>query len=105
MKLRLRVAFRRWNVEHGLRLSKGELGFRHFEGRSYTGPMRHLTLCLVTLTFVAGRAEGLRGEKSGGDRGAGVPRAELGVRPVVGEPAGDKPVAIHVGSHSVSPAA
>ena len=103
--LRLRVAFRRWNVEHGLRLSKGELGFRHFEGRSYTGLMRHLTLCLVTLTFVAGRAEGLRGEKSGGDRGAGVPRAELGVRPVVGEPAGDKPVAIHVGSHSVSPAA
>src|SRR5262245_13576852 len=60
--LALRVGFARWNVEHGLRLSKSELGFRHFEGRSYVGLMRHLTLCCVTLAFVAGQAEGLRGE-------------------------------------------
>jgi len=58
----LRVGFTRWNVEHGLRLSNSELGFRHFEERSYTGLMRHLTLCLLTLTFVAGQAEGLRGK-------------------------------------------
>ena len=35
--LMLRVGFTRWNVEHGLRLSKSEVGFRHFEGRSYEG--------------------------------------------------------------------
>ena len=49
--LRLRVGFARWNVEHALRVSKSELGFRHFEGRSYTGLMRHLTLTLIVLGF------------------------------------------------------
>jgi SRSO17 transposase len=103
--LRLRVGFARWNVEHGLRLSKSEIGFRHFEGRSYTGLMRHLMLCLVTLTFVAGRAEGLRGEKPGGNGGASVPGAELGVRGVAGGAAGDEPVAVHLRGHLLSPAA
>jgi SRSO17 transposase len=105
LELRLRVGFTRWNVEHALRLSKSELGFRHFEGRSFTGLMRHLTLCQITLTFVAGRAEELRGEKPGGDGGAGLPRAELGLRPMAGEPARDEPTAICLGGHSVSPAA
>src|SRR5262249_28130624 len=72
----LRVAFSRWNVEHCFRASKGEVGFRDFQGRHYVGLMRHLVLCLVTLTFAAGQAERLRGEKSGGDAGAGVPGAE-----------------------------
>jgi SRSO17 transposase len=103
--LQLRVGFTRWNVEHGLRLSKSELGLRHFEGRSYVGLMRHLLLCLVTLTFVAGQAEGLRGEKPGGDGGAGVPGAELGVRGVAGAAAGDNGVAVHGGSHRLPPAA
>jgi hypothetical protein len=58
----LRVAFTRWNVEHSFRLSKGEIGFRHFEGRSYVALMRHLVLCCVTLTFVADQAERLRGK-------------------------------------------
>ena len=105
LRLRLRVGFTRWNVEHALRLSKTEIGLRHFEGRSYTGLMRHLMLCLVTLTFVAGRAEGLRGEKPGGDGGAGVPGPELGVPGVAGGVAGDEPVAVHVGGHLLSPAA
>jgi SRSO17 transposase len=103
--LRLRVGFARWNVEHGLRVSKSELGFRHFEGRSYVGLMRHLMLCLVTLTFVAGHAAGLRGGKPGGDGGAGVPGAELGVRGLAGTAAGDDPVAMHVGCHLLPPAA
>jgi SRSO17 transposase len=103
--LLLRVGFTRWNVEHGLRLSKSEVGFRHFEGRNDTALMRHLTLCCVTLTFVAGHAEGLRGGKSGGHGGAGVPRPELGVCPLAGPVAGDEPAAVHVGGHSVSPAA
>lgn len=103
--LRLRVGFTRWNVEHGLRLSKTELGLRHFEGRSYVGLMRHLTLCLVTLTFVAGRAAALRGGKPGGDGGAGVPGPELGLRHVAGGAAGDEPVAVHLGRHFLSPVA
>jgi SRSO17 transposase len=101
----LRVGFTRWNVEHGLRLSKSELGFRHFEGRSYAGLMRHLTLCLMTLTFVAGQAADLRGEKSGGDSGAGVPRAELCLHQLAGPAARDDGVAIHVGGHWLPPAA
>jgi SRSO17 transposase len=101
----VRAAFCRWNVEHAIRLSKGEVGFRHFEGRSYVGLMRHLTLCCVTLTFVAGRAAGLRGGKPGGDRRAGQPRAELGVRGVAGAAARDEPVAVHVGGHLLPPAA
>src|SRR5215831_19422474 len=103
--LRLRVGFSRWNVEHCLRVSKSELGFRHFEGRSYVGLMRHLILCLVTLTFAAGRAADLRGEKSGGDDGAGVRGAELDRRGVAGRPAADDTVAVQVGCHSLPPAA
>jgi len=103
--MRLRVGFTRWNVEHGLRVSKTELGFRHFEGRSYVGLMRHLTLCLVTLTFVAGEAAALRGEKPGGDGGAGVPGAELGVRGVASGAAADDPLAVHGGRHWLPPAA
>ncbi len=103
--LMLRVGFRRWPVEHALRLAKGEIGFRHFEGRNYTALMRHLTLCCVTLTFVAGHAEQLRGGKPGGDGGAGVPGPELGVRAVAGGAAGDGPGAVHVGGHLLSPAA
>ena len=30
----LRVAFRRWNVEHTFRVGKSELGFTHYEGRN-----------------------------------------------------------------------
>jgi SRSO17 transposase len=92
----LRAAFVRFNVEHGLRLSKGKIGFRHFEGRNYTALLRHLVLCCVTLTFVAGRAADLRGEKPGGNRRAGLPRTELRVRGLVGAAAGDNPVAEYV---------
>jgi SRSO17 transposase len=103
--LRLRVGFCRWNVEHGLRLSKSELGFKHFEGRSYVGLMRHLMLCCVTLTFAAGRAAGLRGGKSRGDDGASLSGPELGLRHLAGGVAGDDPVAVHVGCHLLLPAA
>src|SRR5262249_32499572 len=83
-----RVAFSRWNVEHSFRLSKSELGFRHFEGRHYVALMRHLLLCCVCLTFVADQAARLRGEKSGGDGRAGVPGPEPGVRGVADAVAG-----------------
>jgi SRSO17 transposase len=102
---RLRVGFTRWNVEHALRVSKSEIGFRHYEGRNYVGLMRHLTLCCVTLTFVAGQAAGLRGEKPGGDGGAGVPGPELCVRGLAGGAAADDGGAVHVGSHRLPPTA
>ena len=69
----VRVAFRRANVEHSLRVCKSELGFTHFEGRNYVALMRHLSLCLAALGFVAEHTERLRGEKSGADDGASVP--------------------------------
>jgi SRSO17 transposase len=101
----LRVAFCRWNVEHAIRLNKSEIGFRHFEGRNYVALMRHLTLCQMTMTFVADQAERLRGEKSGGDDGAGVRGVEPAVRGLAGEAAGDESAAVQVDSHLLSPAA
>jgi SRSO17 transposase len=71
----VRVAFRRACVEHTFRVCKSELGFTHFEGRNYVALLRHLSLCLVALAFVAEHTERLRGEKPGGDGGAGVPGA------------------------------
>ena len=58
----LAVAFCRWNVEHSFRLAKQEAGLMHYEGRDYTGLMRHLILALVVLGFVATQTERLRGK-------------------------------------------
>ena len=76
----LRVSFRRWTVEHVFRVAKQEVGLMDFEGRKYTGMVRHLFLSLLVLGFVAIRTERLRGEKSGADAGAGVCGAEPAVR-------------------------
>lgn len=86
----VRVGFRRWNVEHAIRLAKSELGFMHYEGRDYTALLRHQVLCLLMLTFVAGHTERLRGEKPGGDDGAGVRGVEFVVPGVAGASAGDE---------------
>lgn len=101
----VRVAFRRWNVEHGLRVVKSELGFTHFEGQNYTALMRHQILCLLMLTFVADHTERLRGEKSGGDDGAGVRGPEPTERGVAGASAGDEPPPASVGDDPLPPAA
>ena len=69
----VRVAFRRFHVEHGFRLCKAELGFTHFEGRNYVALMRHWTLCLSAMGFVAEHTERLRGEKPRADDGASLP--------------------------------
>ena len=76
----LAVAFRRWTVEHAFRLGKQEAGLMDYEGRNYTGLLRHLTLTLIVLGFVATHTERLRGEKPSGDGGAGVPGTEPAVR-------------------------
>jgi transposase len=57
------VAFKRAHVEHLFRVLKSEVGFGHYEGRSYKGMMRHLVLCQVLLLFLALQTAGLRGEK------------------------------------------
>jgi SRSO17 transposase len=101
----VRVAFRRWNVEHTFRVSKSELGFTHYEGRNYTGLLRHQTLCLLMLTFVASHTERLRGEKSGGDDGAGLQCVEPADPGVAGEPAWDHSSPAQTGHHHLPPAA
>jgi SRSO17 transposase len=101
----LSVAFRRWTVEHGFRLGKQEAGLLDYEGRDYTGLLRHLILALIVLGFVATHTERLRGEKSAGDGGAGMPGLEPMLRS--GVPASAR----HVGAeppecaHSLPPAA
>lgn len=101
----LAVAFRRWTVEHAFRLGKQEAGLMDYEGRNYTGLLRHLTLALIVLGFVATHTERLRGEKSRGDRRAGVPGAEPAVQgnapPAAGRPRG----AAHERSDPLPPAA
>jgi SRSO17 transposase len=74
----VRVAFRRWNVEHSFRVAKSELGFADFEGRNYKALMRHLSLCLVAMGFAAEHTDRLRKKKSGDHAGAGVPSAARG---------------------------
>jgi len=82
----LAVAFRRWTVEHAFRLGKQEAGLLDYEGRDYTGLLRHLTLALLVLGFVACHTQQLRGEKSGGHSGAGVSGVEPAVRSSVPPP-------------------
>ncbi len=72
----LRVAFRRWTVEHAFRIAKSEAGLTHYEGRTYRGLVRHLIQCLVVLSFVAIHTDRLRGKKPRRDDGAGVPGVE-----------------------------
>jgi SRSO17 transposase len=65
LKKLLKVAFSRWGIEHVFRVAKSEIGFDHFEGRSYVGLMRHMVLCQLVMLFVAGQTTRLRGGKSG----------------------------------------
>ena len=78
----LKVAFCRWNVEHAFRLAKTEIGFGHFEGRSWKGLLRHMILCQAVLLFVAEQTDKLRGEKSGPDDGADGPSFEHDLPPL-----------------------
>ena len=101
----LAAAFRRATVEHSFRLGKQEAGLMDYEGRDYTGLLRHLILALVVLGFVAVHTERLRGEKPGRDGGAGVPGAEPAVRGGAPAPAGRPRAAAHRGGHPLPPTA
>jgi SRSO17 transposase len=104
IELLIRVGFRRWNVEHAIRLGKQEIGLKHFEGQDYTALMRHLTLCLVMMGFVAEQAAWLRGGKSRGDGGASVRGAQRGVAAVAGAAAAKQRSGVLLDGHPVSPA-
>lgn len=64
----LHVAFSRWRVERCFEDQKTELGFDHFEGRSYRGLIRHQAITAVTHLFLSEVRQQLRGEKPGVDR-------------------------------------
>ena len=101
----LAVAFRRWAIEHAFRLGKREAGLMHYEGRDYTGQVRHLTLALVVLGFVSAHTERLRGEKPVGGGRAGVPGTERPVRGGTPPAAKRARGAAQLRRHPVSPAA
>lgn len=71
----LKVAFSRWRVERCFEDEKTELGFDHFEGRSYIGLMRHQIITALTHLFLARMQQAWRGEKSGVDR---LPSSQCG---------------------------
>jgi SRSO17 transposase len=74
----LLVAFSRWHIERCFEDQKTELGFDHFEGRSYLGLKRHQAVTAASHLFLAKVQQQLRGKKSGVD---GVPGADRGRSP------------------------
>jgi len=48
----VRLAKIRWRIEHDYRELKTGLGLDHFEGRSYTGWHRHVTLAVLAQAFI-----------------------------------------------------
>ena len=48
----IRAAKIRWRIEHGYRELKTGLGLDHFEGRSWTGWHRHVTLVTAAHLFI-----------------------------------------------------
>ena len=71
----LKVAFSRWRVERCFEDEKTELGFDHFEGRSYVGLMRHQIITALTHLFLARTHQAWRGEKSRVNRVPGAHRS------------------------------
>lgn len=48
----LLAAFSRWRVERSFQDTKQKLGLGHYEGRNYTGLIRHLLLCSLAYCFM-----------------------------------------------------
>jgi SRSO17 transposase len=84
LKLLLRVAFQRWNVEHVFRIAKSQIGFGHYEGRTYQGLMRHMVLCQLVMLFLAEQTARLRGGKSRANDRADRPGAQRHLPRLVG---------------------
>ena len=97
LKVLLLVAFTRWRVERCFEDQKTELGFDHFEGRSYVGLMRHQIVTALTHLFLSRTHQEWRGEKSGTN---GVPDSHGGRRPRAKLVAHEPVVAVVLGAHS-----
>lgn len=69
LEMLLHVAFSRAAVEQCFECQKTELGMDHFEVRNHNSLARHLAITSVTLLFLAGVRQKLRGEKTRGDGG------------------------------------
>jgi SRSO17 transposase len=83
----LLVAFSRWRIERCFEDSKTELGFDHFEGRCYTGLIRHQRLVALAHLFCARVCQRWGEKQPGADGLPGAGSAErLGA--VVGTEAG-----------------
>jgi SRSO17 transposase len=52
LKALVRLAKIRWRIEHDYRELKTGLGLDHFEGRSWTGWHRHVTLASLAQAFI-----------------------------------------------------
>lgn len=79
----LHVGFSRWRIERCFEDQKTELGFDHFEGRSYLGLKRHQAITAVSHLFLSEVHQELRGKKSGtnslpGANCGGSPGAVMG---------------------------
>jgi len=83
LKELLHVAFSRWRVERCFEDQKTELGFDHFEGRSYVGLKRHQAITAVSHLFLSETHQERRGEKPGVD-GLPGPHGGGGAGPLVG---------------------
>jgi SRSO17 transposase len=59
----VRQAKWRWHIEQDYQQLQDELGLDHFEGRSWVGWHRHVTMTLVAFGFLV--LERLRGVKKG----------------------------------------
>jgi SRSO17 transposase len=73
----LLVGLTRWHVERCFEDGKSELGFDHWEGRSYLGLKRHQTVSAVSFLLLAETRRALGGEKPRMD---GVPSSDGGGR-------------------------
>ena len=60
----VRLAKGRWRIEQDYRELKDELGFDHFEGRSWPGRHHHVTLASMAYAFLV--LETIRGKKNAG---------------------------------------
>jgi SRSO17 transposase len=73
----LLVGLTRWHVERCFEDGKSELGFDHWEGRSYLGLKRHQTVSAVSFLLLSETRREIGGEKPGMD---GVPGSDGGGR-------------------------
>lgn len=101
----LRIAFSRWNIEHLFRVSKSELGFSHFEGRSYVSLMRHLTMCSLLTGFLAEQTNRLREKKSRDHSGTNPPCPRPTLPRLAEEPPQNDRPPTNREHHRLSPAA